>query len=353
MTAEAGPAGLRGARPGAGRGAPRLALGLAGRLVQAAALIAAVLLLNFLLVRLAPGDPALAIAGGMGGATEAIVEDIRRDHGLDRPLHAQLLAYAARVASGDLGRSLHFDAPVLDLVLDRLGPTLLLAATALIAASLLGTLLGAEAARRPHGTFAHLASGFALAAWSAPAFWTGIVLIFAFSAALPLFPLSGMTDPRAGAAGLARALEVAHHLALPALTLALTQLAPFVRIARAATLDALGAGWILTARAKGLGETAVLYRHALRNAAVPVVTLAGLQCGALLSGAVLVETVFDWPGLGSLAFESALRRDHPTLLGILLFAAAATVAVNLATDLACRLLDPRIRPDSPPGGGPA
>ena len=351
MTAEAGPAGRRGGRPGAGSGALRVALLAAGRLLQAAALIAAVLLLNFLLVRLAPGDPALAIAGGMGGATEAILADIRRDHGLDRPLPAQLLAYAARVAAGDLGRSLHFDAPVLDLVLDRLGPTLLLAATALLAAAVLGTLLGAEAARRPHGLVDRLAGGFALAAWSAPAFWTGIVLLLAFAAALPLFPLAGMADPRGGPAGPGRALDVARHLALPALTLALTQLAPFVRIARAATLDALGAPWILTARAKGLGERAVLYRHALRGAALPVVTLAGLQGGALLSGAVLVETVFDWPGLGSLAVESALRRDHPTLLGILAAAAAATVAANLAADLACRLLDPRLRPDAPPGGG--
>ena len=345
MTAEAGPGG----RPGAE--VLGFALAVAVRLLQAAALIAAVLLFNFLLVRLAPGDPALVIAGGMGGATEAMVEDLRRLHGLDRPLHGQLLAYAAQVASGDLGRSLHFGAPVLDLVQERLGPTLLLAAAALLVASVLGTLLGARAARRPHGAFAHVVSGIALAAWSAPAFLTGILLIYALSAAVPLFPLSGMTDLRAAAAGPGRALDLAHHLALPALTLALTQLAPFVRIARAVTLEALGADHVRTARAKGLGEGAVLYRHALRNAAVPIVTLAGLQCGALLSGAVIVETVFDWPGLGSLAFESALRRDHPTLLGILAFAAAAVVAVNLATDLACRLLDPRIRPDAPPGGG--
>ncbi len=350
MSAEAGPGGHRAVRPGAG--ALRLALAAVGRLLQAAALIAAVLLFNFLLVRLAPGDPAIVIAGGMGGATEAILEDIRRHHGLDRPLPGQLLAYAAQVASGDLGRSLHFGTPVLDLVLERLGPTLLLAATALLAAAVLGTLLGAQAARRPHGPFARLASGFALAAWSAPAFLTGLLLIYAFSAAVPLFPLSGMTDLRAAGAGPGRALDLAHHLALPALTLALTQLAPFVRIARAVTLEALGADHIRTARAKGLSETAVLYRHALQSAAVPIVTLAGLQCGALLSGAVIVETVFDWPGLGSLAFESALRRDHPTLLGILAFAAAAVVAVNLATDLACRLLDPRIRPDAPPGRGP-
>ena len=353
MTAEAGRAGRRGVPPAARTGALPVVLSVLRRLLQAAALIAAVLLLNFLLIRLAPGDPALAIAGGMGGATQEIVEDIRRDHGLDRPLSSQLLTYAARVASGDLGHSLHFDTPVLDLVLDRLGPTLLLTVTALLAASVLGSVLGVHAARRPHGTFANLAGLFTLAAWSAPPFLTGILLIFSFSAAVPLFPVSGMADLRADGAGLDRALDVAHHLALPALTLALMLLAPFFRIARASTIEALGADYIRTARAKGLREAEVLWRHALRNAALPIVTLAGLQFGALLSGAVLVETVFDWPGLGSLAFESALRRDHPTLLGILLFAAAAVVAVNLLTDLSCRLLDPRIRPDSPPGGDPA
>ena len=352
MTAEANSAGQHDVPPGSGAGALPLALRVVGRLMQAAALIAAVLLLNFLLIRLAPGDPALVIAGGMGGATEAIVEDIRRDHGFDQPLSGQLFTYAARVAGGDLGHSLYFDTPVLDLVLARLGPTLLLAVTALLAATFLGSVLGTQAARQPHGTFDNLAGLFAIAAWSTPVFWTGIVLIFAFSSALPLFPLSGMADLRADNVGLDRALDVAHHLALPALTLALALLAPFFRIARASTIQTLGADYIRTARAKGLSETAVLYRHALRNAARPLVTLAGLQFGTLLSGAVLVETVFDWPGLGSLAFESVLRRDHPTLLGILLFAAAAVIAVNLLTDLACHLLDPRTRPGSASGRGP-
>ena len=325
----------------------RLTLILARRLLGAATLVAAVVVLAFILIRLVPGDPALAIAGGMGGATEEILGDIRRAHGLDEPLHRQLVLYLERTLSGDLGHSLFFDAPVTDLILERLWPTVLLVVTAMAIALLLGTWLGVLAARRPGGAVANLVTVLTLAGWSAPAFWTGILLILLFSAAIPIFPLSGMHDLRADSAGFARALDVAHHLALPAIALAIVSLAQYSRIARASMLDALGADYIRTARAKGLGERAVLFRHALRNAVLPVVTLAGFQFGTMLSGAVLVETVFDWPGLGQLAFESILRRDHPTLLGILVFASAMAVAANMLTDLAYRIVDPRI------GDGPA
>ncbi len=320
----------------------RLALIFARRLLGAAALIAAVLVLNFVLIRLAPGDPALTIAGGMGGVTEDILRDIRRAYGLDAPLQDQLLLYLERTISGDLGYSLFFNAPVLDLILERLGPTVLLVATAMTVALTLGTFLGVLASRKPGGPVANLVTVLSLAGYSAPVFWTGIVLLLLFSATIPLFPLSGMYDVRLQGGGLLRALDVAHHLVLPAITLAIVFLAQYSRIARASMLDVLGADYIRTARAKGLGEGAVLFRHALRNAVLPVVTLAGLQFGNMLSGAVLVETVFNWPGLGQLAFESILRRDHPTVLGILVFATAMVVAANLLTDFAYRIVDPRI-----------
>ena len=330
----------------------RLTAVLGRRLLGAAALIAAVLVLNFVLIRIAPGDAALAIAGGMGGVTEEILADIRRAHGLDQPLHRQLLLYLERTLSGDLGHSLFFDAPVTGLILARLWPTVLLVAAAMAAALTLGTALGALAARRPGGAVDRSVAVLTLAGWSAPAFWTGILLLLAFSAAIPLFPLGGMHDLRLEGGGFARALDAAHHLVLPAATLAIVFLAPYSRIARAGMLDALGADYIRTARAKGLGEGAVLLRHALRNAALPVVTLAGFQAGSMLSGAVLVETVFDWPGLGKLAFESILRRDHPTLLGILVFAAAMAIAANLLTDLVYRIVDPRIGTGAAAGGPP-
>ncbi len=330
----------------------RLAPILGRRLLGAAALIAAVLLLNFILIHIAPGDPALTIAGGMGGVTEEILRDIRRAYGLDAPLHRQLLLYTERMLSGDLGRSLFYNAPVLDLILERLGPTVLLVLTAMSVALALGTFLGVLASRRPGGVVANFVTGVTLAGYSAPAFWIGILLLLVFSAAIPLFPVSGMYDVRADGAGLPRALDVAHHLVLPAITLAIVFLAQYSRIARASMLDVLGADYIRTARAKGLSDRAVLYRHALRNAALPVVTLAGLQFGNMLSGAVLVETVFNWPGLGLLAFESILRRDHPTALGILFFATAMVVVANLLTDIAYRIVDPRIRAGTAATGRP-
>ena len=321
----------------------RTALVLGRRVFSAGALLAVVLVLNFALIRLAPGDPALALAGGMGGSTEAILRDIRETHRLDDPLHVQLLAYGQRVLSGDLGHSLFFNAPVLDLIMARLGPTVLLVLSALGVALTLGTVLGVLASRRPGGIASHLVTVVSLAGFCAPVFWTGLLLLLLFSATVPLFPLSGMYDVRVERAGFAHALDVAHHLVLPALTLAIGSLAPYVRLARASMLEVLGADYIRTARAKGVSERAVRYRHALRNALLPVVTLTGVQFANLISGAVLVEAVFNWPGLGQLAFESVLRRDHPTLLGILLFATAMVVAANLLTDMAYRLVDPRIR----------
>ncbi len=317
-------------------------LTLGRRLLGAAALIAAVLILNFTLIHLAPGDPALTIAGGMGGLTEEILRDVRRAYGLDAPLHRQFLLYMELVLSGDLGRSLFYNAPVLDLILDRLGPTVLLVLAAMSIALILGTFLGVLASRKPGGVVANLVTAFTLAGYCAPVFWVGILLLLVFSAAIPLFPLSGMYDVRADSAGLLRVLDVAHHLMLPAITLSIVFLAQYSRIARASMIDVLGADYIRTARAKGLSDCGVLYGHALRNAALPVVTLAGLQFGNVLSGAVLVETVFDWPGLGLLAFESILRRDYPTVLGILLFATAMVVAANVLTDIAYRIVDPRI-----------
>ena len=321
----------------------QLTIILGRRLFYAAMLIAAVVVLNFLLIRLAPGDPALTIAGEMGGATEEIIEDIRRTYGLDKPLHHQLLVYMKRMLSGDLGDSLFFNTPVMDLILARLGPTILLVMTAMTLAVTLGSFLGVLAARNPEGLFSNLITVLSLVGYSAPVFWTGIMLLIVFSAMIPLFPLSGMYDVRLDASGFALIADVLHHLVLPAFTLGIIFLAQYSRISRASMLDVLGADYVRTARAKGLSERVVLYKHALRNAVLPVVTLAGLQFGSMLSGAVLVETVYNWPGLGQLAFESILRRDHPTILGILFFASGMVVVANLLTDLAYRIIDPRIR----------
>ena len=314
------------------------------RLLHAAGLLIAVLVLNFTLLHIAPGDPAEVIAGEMGGATEEMMAEIRRSYGLDQPFPVQLGRYLAKVAQGDLGYSFYFNRPVTDLILERLGATILLVVTSLAVAVLLGTFLGVVAAQRPNGLLSHTVTVLALIGYAAPVFWTGIMLLILFASVIPLFPVSGMIDVVAqDQSWWQKTLDVAHHLVLPVVTLATIYLAFYSRLARASMLDVLGADYIRTARAKGLSRTLVVYKHALRNAVLPVVTFAGLQFAQLLSGAVLVETVFSWPGLGTLAFDSILRRDSPTLLGILFFSALIVIVANLLTDLSYRLIDPRIR----------
>jgi peptide/nickel transport system permease protein len=313
------------------------------RLLYGAILVLGVVVLNFLLIQAAPGDAAEVIAGDMGGVTEERLAEIRALYGLDRPVPVQLVLYLGRIATGDLGVSFHFNRPVTDLILQRLWPTILLALTAQMIAMILGTVLGVLAARRPNGPLSGFVSVFSTVGYAAPVFWTGLMLVILFAVWMPLFPVQGMTGARFRGTGLAYALNVAHHLVLPACTLAILFLAQYARIARAAMIEVLGADYIRTARAKGLGELRVTFRHAFRNAMLPILTIAGLQFGNLISGALLVETVFNWPGMGRLAFDSVLRRDFPTLLGVLFFASIIVVIANILTDLSYRLADPRIR----------
>lgn len=322
----------------------RLGRTLLTQLFQGVALVLAVVVLNFLLVHAAPGDPVETIAGASGGMSEELKEDLRRQYGLDQPLVKQLAVYLGKVVSGDLGYSYFFNLPVSDLILERVPATLLLVLSAVLAAFGIGTTLGVLASRRPNGLLSQAITTISLIGFAAPVFWTGIMLIILLASVFPLFPIGGLRAVDSdGSGGLADVLDVLHHLVLPTLTLALVYLAQYSRLARASMLDVLGSDYIRTARAKGLAERVVLYKHALRNAVLPVVTMLGLQFGNLLAGAVLVETVFNWPGLGRLAFESVLRRDYPTILGVLLFSSIIVIVMNQLTDLAYRLIDPRIR----------
>lgn len=313
------------------------------RVGNGALLLFAVLILNFLLLHLAPGDIADTIAGDMGGADAEVMEEIRARFGLDKPFHHQLGLYLARLAQGDLGYSYFFQTPVTGLILERLAATLLLVISSQVLAIVVGTVLGVIAARRPNGATSHAVTLLALFGYSAPVFWTGIMLIILFCSIVPIFPVGGMIDVRVEGGWLVRGLDVLHHLVLPMVTLASIFLALYSRLARAAMLDVLGSDYVRTARAKGLSEFLVIYKHALRNALGPVVTLAGLQFSQIISGAVLVETVFSWPGLGSLALQSILARDTPTILGILFFSSLVVVVANLLTDLVYSLVDPRIK----------
>ena len=319
-------------------------LGIVGqRVAYGGALLVCVLVLNFFLVHLAPGDAVDTIAGDMGGASEEVMAAIRAAYGLDRPLLEQLGIYLLNVAQLDLGHSFFFNRPVTELILDRLPATLLLVISSQVVAAVVGTFLGVMAARKPNGILSHLLTLLSLLFYAAPVFWTGILFLIFFASVIPIFPVAGMRDVMVEGGAFTHLMDILHHLVLPMLTLSTIFLAVYSRLARASMLDVLGADYIRTARAKGLSERVVIFKHALRNAVLPVVTIAGLQFSNVVSGAVLVETVFSWPGLGTLALEAILGRDAPTILGILFFSSLVVVVVNILTDLSYRLIDPRIK----------
>jgi peptide/nickel transport system permease protein len=316
---------------------------LASRLGQALLLVLAVVVLNFALVHAAPGDPVETIAGASGGMSEELKAELRQSYGLDKPLPVQLGVYLTRVVQLDLGYSYFFNLPVVDLIAERIPATLLLVLSSVICAFLLGTGIGVLAARKPNGLLSQTITVLSLVGFAAPVFWTGIMLVILFASILPIFPVSDMRSIDGSSEGIAGVLDVAWHLVLPTFTLSLVYLAHYSRLARASMLEVMGSDFIRTARAKGLADRVVLYKHALRNAILPVVTVLGLQFGNVLAGAILVETVFNWPGLGRLAFDSVLRRDYPTILGVLLFSSIVVVVMNQITDLCYRLIDPRIK----------
>jgi peptide/nickel transport system permease protein len=312
------------------------------RLLLAIPTILTILVLNFALLHLAPGDAADVLAGEAGSATPEYMARLRETFGLDRPLYVQLFAYLKNAATFDLGYSFRHGMPVSELIVSRLGPTLLLMVTVFVLSVGFGVMLGAIAARNLNRFTDNLLSLLAIVAYATPVFWAGLMLIVLFSIKLAWFPTSGMEQVAAFNEGWARVLDIAHHLVLPAVTLSLFYIALYTRLMRASVLDQYAMDYVITARAKGLTERQIARRHVLRNAALPVLTMAGVQFGALFGGAVVVETVFGWPGLGLLAYESLFARDINLLLGIFFISACLVVVVNLAVDLAYSLFDPRI-----------
>ena len=313
------------------------------RLLQAVPVVLAIILLNFLLLHLAPGDAAQVLAGEAGSATPEYMAQLRQRFGLDRPLAVQLVLYLKQMLVLDLGFSFRHSMPVLDLILARLGPTLLLMLTTFVVSVSAGIALGLLAASRAGSWRDTLISLLALVSYATPLFWVGLMLIVVFSVKLDWLPTSGMETVGAFHEGWARVLDIGRHLILPALSLSLFYLALYVRLMRAAVLEQAGMDYVTTARAKGLNELRITLTHVLRNAVLPVVTVAGVQVGGLLGGSVVVESVFAWPGLGLLAFQSLFARDFNLLLGIFFLSACLVVALNLAVDVVHTLLDPRIR----------
>jgi peptide/nickel transport system permease protein len=313
------------------------------RIAYSAVLVLAVIVLNFLLIHLAPGNPVDTLIGEMGGATPELIAQLRTDYGLDKSFFEQTITFVFKIARLDLGMSFSNERPVAELILERIPATLLLVLSSLMVAVLLGTFLGVITAQRPKKVLSYFVTVLSLAGFSAPVFWTGMMVLIVFAYLVPIFPSFGMREIEVGGSFINYGLDILHHLVLPMMTLATIYLALYSRLARATMLDVLGSDYIRTARSKGLSERVVVYKHALKNAVLPVVTMAGLQFSRMIAGAVIVETVFSWPGMGQLAFESILRRDHPLLLGILFFSTLIVVIANLLTDLSYRLLDPRIK----------
>ena len=299
---------------------------LSTRLLQAIPVLFGVSLAVFLMIHLIPGDPAALIAGA--DATRADVENVRHALGLDRPLPAQYAAFVGKALTGDFGNSFRTGRPVLDEIMPRYANTVVLGAIALTIAILIGMASGIVSAVRRHTIFDNAALLLSLAGVSMPTFFLGLLLMLIFSVWLGWLPLSGK--------------DTWLHYILPAITLSTASIAIISRVMHASLIEVLSEDYVRTARAKGQREALVIWRHAVRNALIPVVTVAGLQLGYLLGGAVVTETVFAWPGLGRLLVQSILARDFPVVQASVLLLATTFVVINLLTDLIYGLLDPRI-----------
>ncbi len=318
-------------------------LALAGRrLLSSLPTLLIILVGLFLLLQLAPGDTVDALVAQMGGGDQKLTEELRRFYGLDAPVAVQLSRYLWRLVQFDLGHSAIYGKPVASVILERLPATLLLMGSALSLAFFAGIVLGILAARKVNQWPDTLISTLGLVFYATPSFWFGLMGIVVFAIKLAWLPPGGFETVGAGYVGLARVLDIARYLVLPTLTLALIFLAIYLRIMRASMLEVLTLDFVRTARAKGVAEQAVIVRHVLRNALLPVVTLIGLQAGTMLGGSVVVESVFALPGLGRLAYESVVQRDLNTLLGIVFVSALLVIAVNFIVDLLYARLDPRI-----------
>lgn len=296
------------------------------RLLSLIPLLLGVSLLVFSMIHLTPGDPVRLMLGEE--ASQADIQNIRRELGLDRPLHEQFVAFLGRLATFDLGESLRSRQPVSEELTTRIRPSIELALSAMLIATVLGVLLGVIAALWK-GTWVDTAAMItAVLGVSAPTFWVGLIFILVFAVNLGWFPSTGR--------------GTLAHLALPAMTLGIHYAASIARVTRASMLDVLGEDYVRTASAKGLSPHRVTVFHSLRNALLPIVTLIGLQLGSLLGGTVVVETVFAWPGVGRLAIDAIRHRDYPVIQAAILFMAIAFALVNIAVDLLYARLDPRI-----------
>ncbi|KAG0940402.1 hypothetical protein G6F31_015159 [Rhizopus arrhizus] len=314
---------------------------LLNRLTISLPVLLGVIVVCFVLLQVAPADPAAVIAGPTATADE--LAQVRQELGLDQPLLVQLTGYMWRLAHLDLGRSMISNVPVIDEIGGTIGATVELMLASVIWSIPLAILLGTLAARKPNGPLSQGITLLSVVGYSAPVFWTGIILIILFASVLPVFPVSDMRSAGGPQDGWAGVVDVLHHLALPAIALGLFYSAAYARVMRASMLEVSRMDYVRTAYAKGLTRTAVVLRHILRNAVLPIVTLLGLQLGSVLGGSIVVEAVFSWPGIGGVLFDSVMSRNYPVVLGILALSSFVVVLANIVVDLLYTRMDPRIK----------
>lgn len=310
--------------------------------MRALIVVAIVICVTFGLLHLAPGGPAEAIAGQEGGATKAIINSITEKYGLNKPLWTQFWTYILKILHGNLGTSYYYHESVLSLIEQRLPNTMLLVSLAFVVALVVGSSLGIISGYKADTRWSAAVTSSALLGYSIPVFWLGLELIILFGSVIPILPVTGMHSaiPESGWANI---WDVIQHLVLPVVTLAIVYLAGYSLTARRGVAEAMTSDYVRTARAKGLSERRVLINHAFRNALLPVLSLAGVQAAAIVSGATLVEAVFGWPGVGRLAVDSVGRRDTPVLLGIFIVSGVFVVIFNVITDILYGFVDPRVR----------
>lgn len=313
------------------------------RLLQSIPLILFVMAINFAIIHATPGDPITYLYGSSTEVSAEQMDKLREELGLSRPLAIQYLLYLRQLARGDLGFSVINRRPVLDLIVERIPATVLLMSVAFAFSVVVGGLWGVVSAVKARTQIDYWVTIASLFGYSMPTFWLGLILILIFSLQLGWFPTMGMVTLGTTPSGWSGLADILHHLVLPTITLGTFYLAIYARLIRASMLEVLRQEFITTAWSKGLPARIVYYKHALRNALLPVITIAGLQIGFMFTGAVLTETIFAWPGMGGLTYQAILQRDYALLMGLFLMVSVCVIFMNLVTDLLYTLVDPRIR----------
>lgn len=316
---------------------------VAKRLLQFIPSLLGIIIITFVIIHSAPGDPVYYLAGEF--AEPDYIEELREKLGLNKPLLEQFSIYLKTVLRGDLGYSLVYNEPVLNAIVSRAPATILLGMTSMTIALALGIILGVIAARKPYSLVDNVVTTLSVLGYSLPYYWLGMMSIMLFSLKLHWLPLGGLKTLRVQLTGIAYIFDILKHLILPSFCLGTIQFAIIARLTRSNMIEHLSQDYIITARAKGLSEITVIFKHALKNALLPIITVAGMNIGLLLSGAVLIETVFSWPGLGRLMYDALYTRDYPMLMGMFIVVSASVLVANLITDFIYTFFNPRIRYD--------